>query len=70
MNTHRSDTSRTSCHLRHRAQRQFEQRFAASLIDDQGREIPIDSQAVHRCLEQLAGSDSEFICYLAKQQAS
>ena len=66
----RNDVSLTSSHQRHRAQRHFEQRYAASLIDDKGREIPIDSQSVQRCLEQLAGSDSEFICHLARRQAS
>lgn len=53
-----------------RAQENFEQRYGACLIDDQGREIPIDAPTVASCLDALSGSDAEFICYLARQRAS
>ena len=54
----------------HAAQERFEKRYGAWLIDDNGREIPIDAHKVESCLDALSGSDDEFICYLAKQRAS
>ena len=54
----------------HAAQERFEQRYGAWMIDENGREIPIDASTVESCLDALSGSDDEFICYLAKQQAS
>ncbi len=51
------------------AQQNFEQRYGAWLIDDQGREVPIDPERVAACLDDISGSDDEFICYLARRQA-
>ncbi|MDX1505244.1 MAG: hypothetical protein R3221_05975 [Spongiibacter sp.] len=49
------------------AQHVFQQRYGASLVDDDGREIPISNDAIDKCLQALAGSNDEFICVLARR---
>lgn len=49
------------------AQHVFEQRYGACLVDSNGRETPIATDAVDRCLQALIDTDAEFICVLARR---